>query len=796
MPDNFADALRSKRLALGLTQEALAERAGISTQAISSLERGTRRFPQRVTLDLLADALGLEPDERADFERLGLREGVQGRASGPNQPALRQLPLGTDSFVGRTTDVARLAELLANGSSVAGSPTVATVQGMAGVGKTALALKAAHLAADHYPDGSIYLDLRGFGAGVPLSVEEALGQLLRATGLAADAVPATAERASALLRSRLASQRVLLLFDNASGAEQVTPLLPAGSSCSVLVTSRQNLTTLAADSRVHLSPLTETEAIDVFRLIVGEERTSAEPKEIAELAELCGGLPLALNIAAARLSARPTWSARYLADRLRDETSRLDELTVDHLGVRAALTISVSQLTDRHPTDTPALADTFALLGTLSGSDIGAEVAARLLDTSPHAAEDALEQLVDVHLLESTTPGRYRFHDLVHVYAQELATDRLPPATRQAALARVIRLFGSVAWRGTQMLYPSATRLSWCAPEWLEPMPWITSVQDSYAWLDRERDNLAGILNGFTADRQPPDDLAPGLVLGLWTYFSMHGHLDGWHQALDRALDMTEDRRLKAALLHDRGVSSAESGEMQAAAEDLKRSDDAFRELGDLQSELLVSGNYSQVLHRLGRIDQAIPIVRRLERMRREAGDHRGAAQALFNLSNLYESIGDYPQCLIAATESLGLFETVANDIGIGIAAHNVGSALVMLGQLDLATPYLYRSLELTEKVGDLGGLTDVCRDLGETLVLNGNVEDGFQFLRRALTIADERNDEQRAAAVRRVLGQTYLAIGNEKQARVELLAALEFYQGRIPKAAEEILGLLDGLND
>jgi transcriptional regulator with XRE-family HTH domain/tetratricopeptide (TPR) repeat protein len=790
--DSFADMLRRKRGELGLTQDALAEQSGVSPQAISLLERGARRRPQRFTLDRLADALSLTPAERAAFDQLAATANAEPARTDPDWAVPRQLPLGTFSFIGRTADVDRLHDLVLRRGAVTTGVVLATIQGMAGVGKSALALEVAHAAADVYPDGSFFLNLRGFGAGVPLSPAESLGQLLRATGLPADAVPSSVERASALLRSRLASKRALLLLDNASGADQITPLLPGGSSCCVLVTSRANLTSLPADKRVRLHPLERPEALDVIRSIIGPSRTSAEPEAVDELVGLCGRLPLALSIAAARLAARPTWTARYLADRLSSESSRLDELTADHLGVRAALTVSVSQLADRQPAGQVSLADTFALLGTLTGADIGLEVAARLLDTTQLDAENALEQLVDVHLLESTVPGRYRFHDLVHVYARETADRHLTPASRQAALERVISLYRAVAWRSLELYEPLATRFAWRHDDWVEPTPWIRSAQDAFGWLDNERDTIAAILD---SEHPTARDLLPGLMLGLATYMSVHGRIGDWRHVVTKTLELTDDPRLRAALLHDRAIAAADAGDAVQAADDLQQSVEAFRKLGDVPSEILVSGNYARVLSRVDRTPDAIAIMQRLEQLHRHSGDHGGQARALLNLSVLYETADDLPQCLSASTRSLELFELLGSDRGIALAVNNVGSALTMLGRPDLAIPHLRRSLELHESRADRGGITDVNRDLGEALVLAGDLDEGFRSLHQALTIAQERGDDRREASIHRSLGNAFLATGNKTDAHRELSIAFDYYEGRITKAAKEIKDLLGGLD-
>ncbi|WBQ08502.1 helix-turn-helix domain-containing protein [Kribbella sp. CA-293567] len=792
--ESFGSVLRRLRLAAALTQEQLAERAELSVQAISALERGARRNPYRETVQNLADALNLTSEDRDVFSALS--SASRSKTAGPGSVAARQLPLSALHFAGRIQEVEAVTDLL-SAEEPRQAPRIITIQGMAGVGKTALAIRTARLTEAHYPDGQFYVQLNGFGAGQPLPVADALGHLLRATGLMPNAIPTSVERASTLLRSRLASKRALLVLDNAFGPEQVIPLLPGASSCAVLITSRQNMTTLPADRHVRLTPLDEAEAADLVQSIVGTTRAAAEPVAIAELVELCGRLPLALAVAAARLAARPTWSAQHLVGRLQDEAGRLDELANDHLGVRTALAVSISQLSPNGSRQLPSLPDVFALLGTLTGSDFGLDLAARLLNTAPHLAESALEQLVDVNLLGSPSLGRYQFHDLIHAYAREKAEVDLTEQQRQQAHERILRLYRAVAWRGLKWLDPGAPRLAWNEADWLMDGPALSSAQESFQWLDAEQANLAALLRHL-ASTEDPDQLMAGLVLGLYGYATVYSRIGGWVPIVRAAVRVTEDRRYRAALLHDFGIACADDGHLDEAVDAFRLSAEMFLAVRDIRSESLAVNNYSRLLGRMGRHSQAIDLANRSLSLYQQISDQRGTARALLNLSQLHDRMGAFTEHLIYATEGLVRFEQIQSDAGIANANHNVGSALANLGRYDLAITYLSAGMESFDRLGHRTGWADAARDLAKALSATGTVSEALVLFHQALTIAIDRSDDRRRASVQHSLGATYLNAGDHALAETHLKAAHDYYKRdqRTVGVAEEIERLLSKLND
>ncbi|MFC7108171.1 BTAD domain-containing putative transcriptional regulator [Nonomuraea rubra] len=369
--------------------------------------------------------------------------GPHARAAGsPKGKTATFLPYDVADFAGRT---AELTQLIAEDDAV---PSITAIDGMAGIGKTALAVRAAHRLADHYPDGRLFVDLHAHTAGrQQMTTSEALEALLRQLGIRAEAIPARLEERAALWRAELAGRRVLVVLDNAADSAHVRPLLPGPSGSLVLITSRRRLTDLDGVRSLPMEVLPASDATDLFTRIVGE-RAVREPDAVAEVLLLCGFLPLAVRIAGARLRHRPRWSVAYLAQRLRDERRRLSELATAERGVAAAFALSYQQLedTERH---------LFRLLGLHPGRDVAPHAAAALAGLDVAEAEDTLEALLDTHMLQQHEPGRYRFHDLLRQYAHDTAAEE-PPHERHAAMARLLDHHLNTASAAMDLLYPDS----------------------------------------------------------------------------------------------------------------------------------------------------------------------------------------------------------------------------------------------------------------------------------------------------------------------------------------------------
>lgn len=428
--EDFADA----RLAAGQFGAAVADltslvrqwplREGLWRRLILAQHRAGRRGEAletyRALREVLVESLGVEPCEQVqELHQEVLRGGR------PDGGSPMQLPPDVAGFTGREAETAGLERLLT------GSGGVAAITGAVGVGKTALATRVAHQVSGHFHHGQLYVRLGGAGPS-PREPGAVLAELLVAFGVHPRAVPQDVEARAALYRSQLAARQVLVLLDDAASMAQVRPLLPGTAGSAVLITSRARLVEPAGPRAVHLDVLGTRDAVRLLASIAGDDRISAEPGAAEEVAHHCGNLPLALRIAGARLARRAHWTVGRLAARLADEGTRLDELRIDDLEVRAGLASGYEAVS-------PGAQKAFRLLSLLDAPDFPAWVAAPLLGVAVRVAEELVGGLADVHLLESTGDGRYRFHPLLRVFGRERAQEHDPVEVRRAALRGLAR---------------------------------------------------------------------------------------------------------------------------------------------------------------------------------------------------------------------------------------------------------------------------------------------------------------------------------------------------------------------
>src|SRR5215471_18536320 len=465
---DFGELLAGFRFSRGLSQDKLADRSGMSVRAIRGLERGQVGRPRWASVSLLADALALSDAERAAFREAAVGLGRSAGGPGDGGPgdggpgdggpgdggparvpvALSQLPPDLEDFTGREGPLERLrARMAGRGESTAVVITGAV--GKAGVGKTALAVHAGHQLRPLFPDGQLYVNLRGTEAQA-LAPAEVLGRFLRALGVQGQCLPEDVDSRAGLYRSLLADRRVLVVLDNAADEAQVRPLLPAGAGNAVLVTSRARLAGLTLAEVIDLGVLPAGQAVELLGKIVGAGRVAAEPEAASQIASLCGYLPLALRIVGARLAAKPHWRVQRLADRLAAHHRRLDELTVGDLEVRASFALSyrgVGELEQR----------AFRLLGLLQVPDFAPWMLAALLDVSAGDAEEIAERLADAQLVDAVAEDaaghlRYRCHDLLRLFAAERLAAEETQAARRAALERTLHTYFSRAHTAVRQL--------------------------------------------------------------------------------------------------------------------------------------------------------------------------------------------------------------------------------------------------------------------------------------------------------------------------------------------------------
>jgi transcriptional regulator with XRE-family HTH domain len=492
-PVSFGGLLRSLRMAAGLTQEELAEAARVSYRSISDLERGVSRFPRRDTARLLADALGLSGDDRAGFEAAARgRSPATGTTvlwplSGGIAAATRALPRDIASFTGREPEIESILAAV-TGTGAGGVVDICAVGGMAGVGKTALAVHAAHRLADSFPDGQVFLPLHGHTPGQqPVDPADALASLLQASGIPAQGIPDGLEPRALLWRDRLAGRRMLLMLDNAASSGQVAPLLPGDGECLVLVTSRRHLGDLpGAVTPVLLDVLTPEQAADMFTRLA--PRAAGSPGEVAEVAELAGFLPLAISLLARLFARHRSWT---LADLAAETRARLLTLTAEHENIAAAFEMSYRHLD-------PARQRFFCLLGLHPGASFEPYAAAALAGTGLDEAAGLLDGLHGEGLLTETGHRRYGMHDLLRRYARDHAAVGLADSS-QRAVERLMDYYQYTAARADALIAlhtqpgppPSA-------PAGLLAAPDLEDEDQALAWARAERASLLACLDHAT----------------------------------------------------------------------------------------------------------------------------------------------------------------------------------------------------------------------------------------------------------------------------------------------------------
>jgi tetratricopeptide (TPR) repeat protein/transcriptional regulator with XRE-family HTH domain len=782
----FAALLRRHRTAAGFTQDELAAASKVSVQAISTLERGTRRYPQLATVDALADALQLDDDQRAALASAASRRGkTTADRQRRNLPAVatspRQLPFVSGDFTGRVRELADLTDYLTSGNGV----NVVAITGMGGIGKTTLAIHAAHQVADHYKDGQLYLDLRGFGIGPPLEPLDALTYLLEDLGETPSADLATA---AGRLRTALAARQLVLLLDNASDQEQVRHLLPGMGGCAVIVTSRRSLAGLGG-RQFHLGEPPLDESVAMLRRI--SERPDAPEAECAEVVRQCGGLPLAIRMAGARLASRPTWPVAHLAERLADGRRRLDELQFDDSGVRATLVLSIEQLAGSDdPVDVQAVT-MFALLGVSDCVELTAPMAAALSNSPEPEAVVVLERLVDVHLLNTPGPGRYRLHDLVRVAARELAEQMLTKADRAAAKTRWIKRLSAVVWKASEYAGHGVTREGWLQHAWLEGAEDLTSQDDVLLWLDIERSNLIPTLQQAVAD-QP--ELAVQLAVGMNAYYALRRAWLEWLQANEAVLRLAadgDDRIAEGLVLHDLGAAHAELGQYEEAAGPLRRAIEAAEASGDGNLQALCLSSHSHVLERTGRIAAGIPYAERAREIGLRLGIPPRAAWACLALGMLYLKTSATDDARRLFNEALELLVEPGQERFRGMVAQNIGVAYREAGQYDVAADALQESLELYRSAGAAISQAEALNELGRLRLAQGRYGEAVEYQSEGLAIAGQHGDWLCEADIRQSLGEVRRAQGLLPEARREWRIALSIHEQHNTQAGGPLRELL-----
>ena len=620
----------------------------------------------------------------------------------PSPPAIpHELPADIADFTGHEAKLERLLAALARAGT--GSPTVVAVHGVGGVGKSALAIHAAHQLAGRFPDGQLYLNLQGATTGLrPLDPVDALARLLRALGFEGRDIPVEVEEAAARFRSRVAGRRILLVLDNAVSAGQVRPLLPAGPTCAALITSRQVLATVDGARHLHLDVLSAGQAIRLLGRLAGVERLAAEPQAAADLARQCDYLPLALRIAGARLAARPAWPVRALADRLGDERTRLDELESADLAVRSCFQVSYRALRAGEDHRDRTAARLFRLLGLHRGPEVSTWTAAALMDTPPEAAETALERLVDAQLLMAAGSSRYAMHDLLLLFAREQAGHDEPEAQRQAALQRMLDCYLATMQRAQQVLQPDDPGgARWRVAARTPPLlSWTAAL----AWFEQERGNLFAAAHQAVNGAPPMPRFVVRLAELMYWFLIIRTNwpeMESINQLALCAARKDGDRRGEAVALNDLGYAHLGVGRLDRAIACLERSKALFAELEDRHWESIATVGQAVVHREQGELERTVDCLQRSLPCLHELGDLVTEGGALGVLGLAYCDQGRFDEAIDCLEESLRIRAGIQNPLSEAMTLTNLGEVHHRAGHRRTAVEFYERGLRVYRDIKD-----------------------------------------------------------------------------------------------
>ncbi|KUO10852.1 AfsR/SARP family transcriptional regulator [Streptomyces sp. DSM 15324] len=746
------------------------------------------------TRRLLAEELGVDP-------RAGLRE-LQRRilqadpelaepSASPAEPGVvrvrpAQLPATVPDFTGRASFVTELSELLAESGAGEGTGRVMAVSalaGIGGVGKTTLAVHVAHRARTAFPDGQLYVDLQGAGARAA-EPETVLGSFLRALGTADSAIPDSLEDRAALYRSMLDGRRVLVLLDNAKDAAQVRPLLPGTEGCAALVTSRVRMVDLAGAHLVDLDVMSPDEALALFTRIVGEERMASERDAALDVVAACGFLPLAIRIAASRLAARRTWTVAVLAAKLADERRRLDELQAGDLAVKATFELGYGALD-------PNQARAFRLLGLADGPDISLAAAAAVLKLPVEEAEDLLESLVDTSLLESAAPGRYRYHDLVRLYARACAErDERPPSGRGGALSRLLDFYLATA-KGVYALERPGDRVveHLAAAEY--PGLAFESRHQAQDWLYTEANCLLACARqsgGATTLRRAVDllwaskDLAESGANARQYEVAALSLRDAAH----KAGDIRAEGRARAALTNAHLVA----GRFKEADDEARQAMELAARADDPLPGCCAPNDRGIIAIYENRHADGERYLRQASENFRSDGNDVGEASALCNLSRIHLATGRTAEAIELAQQGIDIYDRMGLTLRLANGRYALGMALTQAGRLSEALEQLTEALALFH---------DNRQPLWEG-VTHFRIAEAHLAARRAPLAASHAEQaialrgiggEWRRGTVLTVLGRALSAMGQQDRARACWREALSIYERLGSSEAGEVRSLL-----
>lgn len=790
------------RLRLGLHQELIGEladlveryplRETLRVKLMLALYRSGRQAEAlevyRAGRQLLVDELGIEPGNELRQMEKDILSGaleVEPAPAIPVAPAApsatvvpRLLPGDVSDFTGHTDLIQGMSGHLIPDSANhrnSGVPVV-TISGKAGVGKTTLAIHVGHELAPEFPDGQLFINLNGLSAA-PVTPEQALERFLRALGVSGTSVPSGLDERAEIFRQQVADRRILVILDDAAAAEQVRWLLPGSPSCSVIITSRFRLTGLSGSMAAEVEVLDTETAMKMLMNAVGSDRVYAELGKTIELIGLCGGLPIALRIAAARLTARPHWSIERFVERLNDESNRLDELTHQDLGVRAHLELTVQALTE------PARR-LFRRLGMIETSEFPGWVAAPLLGVAAIKAEEALEELIDAQFVdvERVAQGRhvrFRLHDLIRAYSRERLAEEESPADRTSALKRLMSAWLFLTQEAHRREYGGDhTVIHGDAERWELPASVVDGeLADPIQWYETERNGIVAAVRQAAGCGM--DELCWDLALTAVTLFETRSYFDDWRATHEVALAETRrtgNRRGEAAMLYSLGTLRLFEQRFSEAAQWLEPAERLFKEVGDGHGHALALRNMAVLDRVQGRLDTARNRCEAALTGLRAAGDQIGEVHALTSLAQIHMHRSDWQSAERLLTSALDILDEVSNRRVQAQVQYRLGEVQLIRESYADASITFEQVVAASHAYGDQVGETYALLGLGHALSKQGYFKQAEEQLLKAQSHATFLSHRLLVGRVGLALGQLYLSTEDAAAAQREFTQALQVF--------------------
>ena len=695
------------------------------------------------------------------------------------------LPRDLTDFTGRQEPLEKLQELAFSDEQRA---KVCVITGSGGEGKTTTAVRFGHEFAKKYPDGQLFIDLYGYTSNrEPLDAASALGVLLRAVGVEPRAVPESLEERSALWRATLMGRKALLILDNAASYAQVSPLLLSSPGSITLITTRNELSGLSGARFISLGMFDERSSLELLGRVLGDEKVRNELGQAREITRICGGLPLALRVIAGRMLSRPRWSFAHVARRLGERDRKLHELRVEGQSVESAIDLSFQSLN-------PEQRRAFLLLGLMIGHTIDLAGASSLLGTSMEEADDTLQELVGVCLLDEPQGDVYGLHDLIRVFAHKRAVEEFGHDESARARSRLAEYYLSTAQHAAELLGP---RVHGDDSDSLSSRyrTDISGAEGAEKWFSLHQENLTDAIEHFASHDN--GEHAWRMADAVWRFYALRGQMGLLVSSQERALQISDkqgNHRGRAVMLIGLGIAHYISGRFDDALNFLTEARDLLNEIGDSKGTIRALANLGMVYERVGRFSDSMVAIRGVLDRSAEIGNIRVEAQQWGNLAVLHQTIGENENALrcgeqailksggeeqsevrarvkrVTGEARIGLgnlplaFQDLREALELSIKLRLVGNQIYVHNSLGLA----YRSAEcweeaieshnealaLAEKSGDRSGDSEILTDLGMTYAAASRYDEAAEVLRRAREIASERGEAYMLARASLALGR------------------------------------------